>query len=104
VEIKSLIGSNISISIYETAIAPTKCSVREFEPLTVDNEKSIRLFGSPLSALKISSDHVDSIRFRCAVGDKTSTAYLLRLPSEKALLLWNGVFLEIERPGNPFLP
>jgi len=29
---------------------------------------------------------------------------ILLLAQGKALMLWDGVFLEIERPGNPFLP
>jgi len=45
-----------------------------------------------------------SITKRASPKDFPEQTLILRLGNGKALMLWDGVFLEIERPGNPFLP
>jgi len=104
-EIKSLVGSKIWLLPLEPVNGPTICSVQDFEPFAINNEDSTRLFGSSLTALQISSDKVAAIRFKCTVpNSEPKQAVMLLLASNKALILWNGVFLDAERPGNVFLP
>jgi hypothetical protein len=104
-EIKSLIGSKILILPLEPVNGPTICSVHDFEAFAVNNEDSTRLFGSSLNELKISSDKVQGIRFKCTVPNAgPKEAVMLLLAPNKALILWDGVFLDAERPGNVFLP
>jgi hypothetical protein len=103
-EVKSLVGSKMSL-LFENVRGPTICSVRDFEPFEVDNQRSTQLFGRSLTALKINFDKVPAIRFKCATSNEArEEAVMLLLAPDKALILWNGVFLEAERSGNMFLP
>jgi len=104
-ELKSLIGTQLRIILFGTVKGPTVCSVRNFELFSVDNEQSTRLFGASLTDLKIPAAKVEAIRFKCTFPNATpQEAVMLILTSNKALILWDGVFLETERPGNEFLP
>lgn len=104
-EIKSLVGSKIWLLPLEPVNGPTICSVQDFDPFDVNNEDSAKHFGSSLTALKISLDNVQAIRFKCTVpASEPKEAVMLLLAPNKASILWDGVFLDAERPGNVFLP
>jgi hypothetical protein len=104
-ELRSLVGSKISILLFETVIERTTCSVRDFETFFVDEASSTQMFGSSLTDLKIPAAKVQAIRFKCVYPiNAPKEAIMLLLASNKALILWDGVFLETERSGNMFLP
>jgi hypothetical protein len=104
-ELKSLIGSYFQIKLNELRVGYETCARAVYSPRTITNDELISRVGISLESLGLPSDRVDTIRFTCDRDNHRSTSgFILRLSANKSLLLWEGVFLEIERPGNPFLP
>jgi hypothetical protein len=104
-ELKSLIGSYFQIKANELMVGYATCARAIYSPKTITNEEFISRVGSSLESLGLPADRVDTIRFTCDSQDHLSTSgFILRLGGNKSLVLWEGVFLEIERPGNPFRP
>ncbi len=103
-ELMSLIGSNIWFSLDRVHVGGLACQAPIFESKTFTNDEFVKLIGNPLKSLGISADKVEAIVLKCEASDKfPPQTLILRLPGGKALMLWDGVFLEIERARNSFL-
>jgi hypothetical protein len=104
-ELTSLIGKRISLSWDNVQIGKYSCRSPRFESQTITNDEFLRRTGSPLTSLGISVNKVEAISFICeAQVVLTPQTLILRLPDGKALMSWEGVFFEIERDRNVFLP
>lgn len=104
-ELTSLVGSTIFFSLDRVAAGAQTCHTPMFDPRTVTNEEFVHRIGLSLESLKLPSDKVDAILLGCNAEDKfPSQTIVLRLPGNKALMLWDGVFLELERSRTLFLP
>jgi hypothetical protein len=104
-ELKSLVGSEMVLNLDRMVVGKQTCNTPVYSPKTVTNEDFFKRSGSSLESLGLPLDKVDVIRIACnGKDDFPSQTFILRLPGNKARLLWEGVFLEIKRSGNPFLP
>jgi hypothetical protein len=103
-ELTSLVGTTVRLDLDGVSVGKGQCWSPVFEPKTTTNEEFVKQTGSPLKALGISTDKVEAITVKCRAGDGfPSQTLILKLAGNNALMLWEGVFLKIERPGNPFL-
>lgn len=104
-ELTSLVGTDIWLSLHSVRVGKENCNSPVFEPKTLTNEEFTLRIGSSIKSLGIPWDRIEAIVLICAAKDTfPSQTIILRLPGNKALMLWDGVFLELERPGNLFLP
>lgn len=95
----------VSFSPGSLQVGSDRCSDPIFDPKTVTDEEFTKLVGSSMKLLGIDADRILIVRMVCTLQDKRSmpTAFLIT-PDGKGLLLWDGVFLEIEREKNYFSP
>lgn len=103
-ELRSLVGSDILFNLDRVAAGKETCYAPRYDARTVNNEEFVKRVGSSIKSLGIPSDKVDAIFLGCEAKDKfPSQTFMLRMPGNKALMLWEGVFLELERTRNLFL-
>lgn len=101
-ELKKLVGSVFTFKRDQIRIGNDQCST-SIEPRTITNADYESFSGEPLAKLGISSDKINTIRITCSRPNRDPLlTYILKFNDTKALLLWDGVFLEIERPANSF--
>lgn len=104
-ELKSLVGTDILLLLDRVQVGKRSCSSPVFESKTITDDEFVKRVGSPLKSLGISTDKVEAIMLKCEGRDQfPSQTFILRLSDGNALMLWDGVFLEIERARNQFLP
>lgn len=104
-ELQSLVGTRITLELDRVQAGEQECRSPVFEPKTVSDKEFSERSGSPLKSLGITADKVDAIVLTCEGNNKfPPQTLILKLPGRRALILWEGVFFEIERPGNLFLP
>lgn len=101
-ELKQLVGSVFTFNRDQIRIGNDKCSP-SLEPITITTADYERLSGEPLTKLGIGAEKIDTIRIICSRPNRDPLlTYILKFDDTKGLLLWDGVFLEIERPANSF--
>lgn len=102
-ELKALIGSTFVFERSKLAIGKESCTSPTFEPTTMTNAEFLKLSGYPLTNLGFGPDRIDAIHIVCSrpKSDPLQT-YILKFTDSTGLLLWDGVFLEVERPPNHF--
>jgi hypothetical protein len=104
-ELRSLVGSELLFKLDRVVVGRETCTAPMIDAKTVTDDEFVRRVGSSLKSLGITSDKVDAIYFACRTkSDFPTLSFILRMPGNKALMLWDGVFLEIERPPNLFVP
>ncbi len=104
-ELRSLIGSTIALKLDHLFIGSSNCSDPTVESQTVTDSEVSKKFGTSLKSFGIESDRITAMRITCHSNDKYPPYILVILRSAtRAAVLWDGVFLSIERPGNRFLP
>ena len=101
-ELTSLIGKDILFSPSRVAIGDTGCYESSLVFASITGEDAFKRLGIQLSDLGIEGSTMRAIRATCSNKDEGTFIFLLS--PDKAKLLWNGVFFDIERPGNIFLP
>jgi hypothetical protein len=93
------------ISLTDVQIGNGRCTSPLYELATITDQDWVKRVGFSLSSAGISSDKADSISLKCEKSDNfPAQTVILRLSDYKALILWEGVLFEIERPGSPFTP
>lgn len=127
-ELKNLIGSEVLLKLDRVVAGRQTCEAPVFDPKTITNDDFTHRIGNSLKSLGIESDKLNAVLLRCE-NEKTlvptlmlgrkltfgdfgfakkpdfpSQTLILRIPGNKALMLWDGVFLDLERTKNPFLP
>lgn len=104
-ELKSLVGQTLHFEPGRIAVGNESCTNALIDPRTITDEEFQKLTGSSLSMLGFSSGKVDAIRIACnSTGSVPNQTFILRTTDKTGLMLWQGVFLELERPPNPFNP
>lgn len=104
-ELKSLVGTRVHLNLFEMSAGKETCRDPVFTtgPLTAA-EFTIRT-GASLNSIGIVSERVDAIFVKCVErGKLNSTSILIKRPDQRILMLWGGVFLELERTPNAFNP
>lgn len=101
-ELKELVGSVFTFKRDQIRIGKDQCSPN-IEPRTITNADYESFSREPLAKLGISADKIDTIRITCSRSNRDPLlTYILKFSNTNALLLWDGVFLKIERPANSF--
>ena len=121
-ELKALPGSDVLLNLDKVVIGRQTCYVPIFDPKTITDQEFAHRIGNSLRSLGVQSDKLDAIFLRCKAKDNSYQAavlrggsvweqdkfpyqtIILRLSGDKALMLWDGVFLDLERTKNLFLP
>lgn len=104
-ELTSLVGADILFNLDRVVIRKETCSSPLFDAKTITNEEFVKRVGSPFESLGILTDKLDAILLVCESKNTfPSQTFMLRLPNNRSLMLWEGVFLELERTKNLFLP
>jgi hypothetical protein len=104
-ELTSLVGSDILFNLDRVVAGKETCYAPIFDATTITNEEVVKRVGSSIKSLGIPSEKLDVIFLVCQTkGNFPSQTIMLRLLGNKALMLWEGVFLELERSRNLFLP
>jgi hypothetical protein len=104
-ELRSLLGTEILLTLDRVVAGKGTCSSPVFDGQTVTNEEFESRVGSSLQSMSLPSDKIETIRLACRSTNKfPSQTIVLRLPGNKALMLWEGVFLELERTRDLFSP
>lgn len=105
-ELRSLLGTEILFTLDRVVAGKGNCSAPVFDAKTVTNEEFENRVGSSLQSMSLPSDKIEAILLGCkaATNKFPSQTIVLRLPGNKALMLWEGVFLELERTRDLFSP
>ena len=127
-ELKNLVGSEVLFKLDRVVAGRQTCEAPVFDPKTITNDDFSHRIGNSLRSLGIGSDKVNAVLLRCEnektlvptimLGQKLtngiselqrkpnfpSQTLIIRIPGNKALMLWDGVFLDLERTKNIFLP
>lgn len=110
-ELKFLVGTNIRLDLYGLQqIGKATCSTPVFEPwkatdAEVQKRLGISLKSIGLSFIGLSEDKLAALLMSCERRNEYSAqTFLLLLPNDRAVMLWDGVFLEMERVKRLFPP
>ena len=102
VEIRSVIGTTVSIRLDNLFIGRSNCPGASFDFKSV-SDKDLERYGFTLKSLGIDSDTVKVINAGCESNTNFPRQTLIFLQSPtKATMLWDGVLFEIERLPNQF--
>ncbi len=100
-ELADLIGSAIRLEPSGITAGRKSSVCSGLLPSTLSSSDFQSRTGGDLKKIGIVAGTVPAFTFVC----KANAATILLQPSpERMILLWEGVFLELERPKNPFLP
>ena len=101
-DLRKLIGASLFLTFDNVQLAGKLCAGPSYELKKISDEEFTKRTGSPLKALGIEAASLDAILMTCD-RDRSylPQTFFLQLSNRKILLLWDGVFLELERPdGN----
>lgn len=105
-ELTSLAGSYVQIEVDEVKIGSKRCREPQFDARTITNDEVVERIGTSLNSLGIQSPKLDAILLVCRNKNEfpQQTVMFRQSGDRNALLLWDGVFLELERTKNIFSP
>jgi hypothetical protein len=97
-DVKELIGSNFYLLFDRVQVGKATCSTPDFESRVISNEDFTKITGYPLKSLAVQTDKIDALVLKCA-SEKLfpSQSLILRLANGRMLMLWEGVFVELEK-------
>lgn len=101
-DLRKLIGSSLFLTFDNVQLAGKACAGPSYQLKKISDEEFTKRTGSPLNALGVEGKSLEAIIVTCD-RDRSHLpqTFFLQLPNRKILLLWDGVFLELERPdGN----
>jgi hypothetical protein len=79
------------------------CYTPVLEARTITDEEFRKRIGTPLKSIGLTLEKVDAVFVSCESKDSfPANTMMLRLPDGKIAMLWNGVFLELERIKNSY--
>lgn len=104
-ELKELNDADIWLRAESLMVGKKLCSISDFDGRTVSDSEWRSYFGSSIREFGIDSEKIQALRFTCKSGNAASPRnFLMRLDQERAILLWEGVFLDIKRVPVAFIP
>lgn len=105
-ELKSLVGINIKLDLYGIQqIGKVACSTPVFEPWKATDEEVQKRLGISFKSIGLSEDKLEAVLMSCERRNEgAAQTFILLLPNDRAIMLWEGVFLEMERVMRPFPP
>lgn len=97
-DLRNLIRSHVLLGHDRFVAGKQTCLAPLLEARTITDEEYSKRVGSPFKAIGIPSNKVDAIFVTCdAEGNFPSNTFMLRKSDGKIAMLWNGVFLELEK-------
>lgn len=96
-ELRNLVRSSVLLSPDRFVAGKYTCYSPVLEPGTITDEESRKRIGSPLKAIGIMSDKVDVLFVNCETNNSFPlNTIMLQISDGKIVMLWDGVFLELE--------
>jgi hypothetical protein len=102
----SLVGSNIYLLWDRISIGKLTCYSPSFEHRSLSNDEFLKKIGSSARSFGIDSNKIEALFIQCTSETKyPSFSVFLPTADAKYLMLWEGVFVSLERAdeGSPFL-
>jgi hypothetical protein len=97
-ELANLVGTRVRLNIDAAEVGTKSCQSPAYRSRTLTGKEFFQELGTSLSSIGIKIDRVETIAVKCETGGwKPPRSLLIRLPEGEALLLWDGVFLELKR-------
>jgi hypothetical protein len=103
-ELRDLPGSRIQFEPSTASVGGSRYNISSLVGKTVSNADAKKYFDTSLAALGIEGDNLPAVRFTVTNGGEPSQSFLLRVNPERAIMLWEGVFLELRRVPSVFEP
>lgn len=105
-ELKSLVGTYIKLDLHGIQqIGKVACSTPVFEPWKATDEEVQKRLGISFKSIGLSEDKLEAVLMSCERRNEgAAQTFILLLPNGRAVMLWEGVFLEMERVMRPFPP
>jgi hypothetical protein len=98
-DLRNLIGSSLWLRFDGVQLGGKTCSAPSFQLKTFDNDEFVKRTGNPLKFIEIVTDKIDAVLMKCDPDRSSiSQTFFLQLPNGKLMLLWEGVFVELESP------
>lgn len=101
-ELRVLPGSRIQFEPGTASVGGNRYDVSSMVGKTVSNADAKKYFDTSLAALGIEGDNLAAVRFTVKNGGEPKQSFLLRVNPERAIMLWEGVFLELRRVPSVF--
>lgn len=96
-DLRKLIGASLFLTFDNAQLAGKICAEPSYELKKISDEEFTKRTGSPLKAIGVEGASLDAIIMKCnADRSYLPQTFFLQLPNRKILLLWDGVFLELE--------
>lgn len=101
-DLRKLIGASLFLTFDNVELGGKVCAGPSYELKKTSDEEFTKRTGNSLKVLGVEGASLDTIIVICD-RDRSFVpqTFFLQLPNRKILLLWDGVFVELERPdGN----
>jgi hypothetical protein len=103
-ELKALKSSDVWFRVGSVKVRDETCEVSDFDGRTITEREWNSFFGSSLREFGFGLEQLSAVRFACKPSNGVAQwNFILRLDQERAILLWEGVFLELKRVPTPFI-
>ena len=97
-ELANLVGTRVRLNFDAAEVGTKSCHSPAYRSRNLNDKEFLQDLGASLSSIGIKTDRVETIAVKCETGGwKPPQSLLIRLPEGGALLLWEGVFLELKR-------
>ena len=101
-ELDKLVGSRISLTLDLVKVGTRACNSPRYESRTLTDGDLDKLLGVPIRGLGFSANPVDVIALKCeSSGWQAGQSLLVPMNSDRMLMLWEGVFLELAVEKGP---
>lgn len=98
-DLKKLIGASLFLTFDNAQLAGKTCAAPTYELKKISDGEFTKRTGSPLQAIGVEGASLDAIIMTCERNrSDLPQTFFLQLPNRRILLLWDGVFVELERP------
>ncbi|HEX6280017.1 MAG TPA: hypothetical protein VFZ49_08370 [Pyrinomonadaceae bacterium] len=101
-DLRDLTGSKLRFEPDYAIIGNRSYTISSVHGKKVSNVDAKKYFDTSLVALGIEGDNLSAVRFTVANGGGPKQSFLLRVNPERAIMLWEGVFLELRRVPSVF--
>jgi hypothetical protein len=102
-ELSTLVGSIVPFQLDRIAVGRQTCTRPLFEGRSVPNSEFEKNVGASLKTFGLDSEELNVIAVGCGAGngafgdeDFPARTLFIRKPDHRAVMLWSGVFLELE--------
>ncbi|HEY3040071.1 MAG TPA: hypothetical protein VGJ66_15130 [Pyrinomonadaceae bacterium] len=96
--LEKVVGTRVRLQANRAEVGGKVCSSLAYEDKRVSNEELNRELGVRLAAIGINAEYIETTKVKCEGGGWTPPqSLLMKLKEREMLMLWNGVFLVLQR-------